>query len=106
LLSPSTPRLPIIFPLILQRWCVRQFLYVATNHIKPTLMFFAIDRCIHPTSEQDSQSKATKSLMKRCKHFLDYMATHPNASIRYYASDMILNVHSDASYVSAPNARS
>lgn len=52
------------------------------------------------------QSKATKSLMQRCKHFLDYMATHPNASIRFYASDMILNVHSDASYLSAPNARS
>ena len=52
------------------------------------------------------QSKATESLIKRCKHFLDYMATHPNAKIRYYASDMILNVHSDASYLSAPNARS
>ena len=44
--------------------------------------------------------------MKRCRHFLDYMATHPNAKLRYYASDMVLNVHSDASYLSAPNARS
>jgi hypothetical protein len=35
------------------------------------------------------QSKATESLMKRSKHFLDYMATHPNAKIRYYPSDMI-----------------
>ena len=34
------------------------------------------------------------------------MATHPDATIRYYASDMILNVHSDASYLSVPNARS
>ena len=34
------------------------------------------------------------------------MATHPNAKLRYYASDMVLNVHSDASYLSAPNARS
>jgi hypothetical protein len=31
---------------------------------------------------------------------------HPNAKIRYRASDMILNVHSDASYLSAPKARS
>lgn len=52
------------------------------------------------------QAKATENTMKRCKQFLDYMATHPDAKIRYYKSDMILNVHSDASYLSAPNARS
>jgi hypothetical protein len=34
------------------------------------------------------------------------MWTHPNAKIRYRASDMILNVHSDASYLSAPKAHS
>ena len=34
------------------------------------------------------------------------MWTHPDAIIRYCASDMILNVHSDASYLSAPKARS
>jgi hypothetical protein len=33
------------------------------------------------------------------------MATHPNASIRYYASDMILNLHSGASYLSARDAK-
>ena len=44
--------------------------------------------------------------MKQCRNFLDYMATHPNAKIRYYASDMVLNVLSDASYLSAPNAQS
>ncbi len=32
------------------------------------------------------------------------MWTHPDAIIRYCASDMILNVHSDASYLSAPKA--
>jgi len=32
------------------------------------------------------------------------MWTHPDAIIRYRASDMILNVHSDASYLSAPKA--
>ena len=34
------------------------------------------------------------------------MATHPDATIRYHASDMILNVHLDASYLSVKNARS
>ena len=34
------------------------------------------------------------------------MATNPDAIIRFRASDMLLNVHSDASYLSAPKARS
>ena len=34
------------------------------------------------------------------------MATNPEAKIRYYASDMVLNVHSDPSYLTAPKARS
>ncbi len=42
--------------------------------------------------------------MERVNHFLDYMWTHPDAIIWYHASDMILNVHSDASYLSAPKA--
>ena len=33
------------------------------------------------------------------------MATHPQMVIRYYASDMVLNVYSDASYLTAPKAR-
>ena len=37
---------------------------------------------------------------------LDYLATNPNATIRYHASKMILNIHSDASYLSEPNAKS
>ena len=52
------------------------------------------------------QTKATENTLKQCRQFLDYMATHPNVTIHYYASDMILNVHSDASYLSVPNARS
>lgn len=34
------------------------------------------------------------------------MATHPDEKIFYHASDMVLNVHSDASYLTAPKARS
>jgi hypothetical protein len=44
--------------------------------------------------------------MKQVNQFLDYMWTHPDAIIRYRASDMILNVHSDAFYLSAPKSRS
>ena len=34
------------------------------------------------------------------------MATNPEATIRYHVSNMILNVHSDASFHSASRARS
>jgi hypothetical protein len=37
---------------------------------------------------------------------LDYLATHPDATIRYHAYDMILNIHIDSSYLSVSNARS
>jgi hypothetical protein len=37
---------------------------------------------------------------------LDYVATHPDAIVSYAKSNMILGVHSDASYLSEPNARS
>jgi hypothetical protein len=34
------------------------------------------------------------------------MATHPDAKLQYCASDMVLNVHSNALYLSAPHAQS
>ena len=55
---------------------------------------------------EEQVSKPTENTMKRVKQFLDYMYTHPDAKIRYRASDMILNIHSDASYLSATKARS
>ncbi len=58
-------------------------------------------------SEISSQQSApTENTMKQVNQFLDYMWKHPDAIIRYRASDMIFNVHSDASYLSAPKARS
>ena len=53
-----------------------------------------------------NQANQTQATMKRVRQLLDYMASHPKAIIRYYASDMILNVHSDASYMSAGKGRS
>ncbi len=50
------------------------------------------------------QSAPTENTMERVNQFLDYMWTHTDAIIWYHASDMILNVHSDASYLSAPKA--
>ena len=52
------------------------------------------------------QAKPTESTMKRVHQLLDYMATYPKAIIRFRTSDMILNIHSDASYFSAGRGRS
>ena len=46
------------------------------------------------------QMEATKDTMKRVIHLLDYLAAHPNVVVRYHASEMILNMHSDVSYLS------
>jgi hypothetical protein len=52
------------------------------------------------------QATPTENTRKQVKQFLDYMWTHPNAKIHYRTSNMILNVHFDASYLSAPCTRS
>jgi hypothetical protein len=52
------------------------------------------------------QTKATEKTKAATNQMLDYLATHPYAAIRYHASDMILHIHSDASYLSVSNARS
>ena len=44
--------------------------------------------------------------MKLCKLFLDYMESQEEAVLTYKASDMVLAVHSNASYLSEPKARS
>jgi hypothetical protein len=55
---------------------------------------------------ETEQTKATEKTQSATNQMLDYLATHPDATIRYYASAMILHIHSDASYLSVSNARS
>jgi ribonuclease D len=50
-------------------------------------------------------TKVTEKTEAATNQMLDYLAAHPDATIRYHASDMILNIHSDASYLSVSNAR-
>jgi hypothetical protein len=52
------------------------------------------------------QTKVTEKIQAATNQLLDYLANHPDAAIRYHASDMILHIHSDASYLSVSNARS
>jgi hypothetical protein len=53
-----------------------------------------------------AQSIATQHTIHATNQILDYCATHPDATITYRASDMILKIHSDASYLVEPKARS
>ena len=52
------------------------------------------------------QSKATDNTSKNITKLLNYLATHPEAVIKYHASGMQLYVHSDASYLSVIKDRS
>ncbi len=78
--------------------CIQQvigsFLYYAWA-VNPTILMALSDI---PT-QQDAPTENTR---KQVEQFLDSMWTYPNAKIRYRASDMILNIHSNASYLSAP----
>jgi hypothetical protein len=42
------------------------------------------------------QTKATEKTQAATSQLLDYLATHTDSTIRYHASDMMLQIHSDA----------
>ena len=73
-----------------------------------TFLFYArgIDGGILPTLSALAlqQVQPTENTMKLCKLFLDYMASQEEAVLTYKASDMVLAVHSVASYLSEPKA--
>ena len=58
------------------------------------------------SSIASQQSKPTQSTKTTAQQLLDYVASQEDAILTYNASDMILAAHSDASYLSEPNARS
>jgi hypothetical protein len=80
------------------------------QQIVGTLLFYA--RAIDTTmlvalgTLASAQSQGTEATAKAVTRLLNYAASHPDAVLRYHASDMILYVHSDASYLSEPKARS
>ena len=46
------------------------------------------------------QESPTANTMRKIKQLLDYSATHPDAAVTYWSSNMVLAAHSDASYLS------
>ena len=51
-------------------------------------------------SISEQQAKGTDKTYADTLWLLNYATTHPNATIRYTASDMVLHIHSNASYLS------
>jgi hypothetical protein len=64
--------------------------------------------CILPAlKEIASEQAAPATDTRETTHMLlDYLPTYPNAVLRYYASNMILKITSDAAYLVRPKARS
>ena len=69
-----------------------------------TLLYYSIE--VDPTiltalgSIAAQQSKGTEKTYPDTLWLLNYAATHPNAKISYTSRNMILYIHSDASYLS------
>jgi hypothetical protein len=75
-----------------------------------TLLYYA--RAVDPTLIMSinvlasEQSNATEVTADKGIKLLNYCNTHPETKIRYHASDMILHINSDASYLSENEAQS
>ena len=52
------------------------------------------------------QTKGTERTMEKALQVIDYLTTHPDATIQFCATDMVMNIHLDAQYLLAPNSRS
>jgi hypothetical protein len=52
------------------------------------------------------QAIPTQHTIEKCKQFLDYAVAQEYKVITYRKSNMVLAIHSDASYLSEPKAHS
>ena len=52
------------------------------------------------------QALSTTRTINIINHFLDYVASHPIAKLRYHKSKMFLHIHSDGSYLSVDKSKS
>jgi hypothetical protein len=74
-----------------------------------TLLYYA--RAVDPTLIMQinvlasTQSTATNVTTDKVIKLLNYCNTRPETKIRYHSSDMILHIHSDASYLSEDEAK-
>jgi hypothetical protein len=75
-----------------------------------TLLYYA--RAVYPTLIMpinvlaSEQTNATEVTADKVIKLLNYCNTHQETKIRYHASDMILHIHSDVSYLSENESKS
>jgi hypothetical protein len=66
--------------------------------------FLYYSQAVNPTMNvtlstlASQQTKGTEQSKKDAAKFLNYCGTHPEATLQYHALDMILKIHSNASY--------
>jgi hypothetical protein len=82
-----------------KKWSAPYYTYYARAVVDNTML-------VALGTISSAMSKGTDATMKAVTHLLNYCATHLNATVRFTKSGMILRIHSDASYLSEPNARS
>jgi hypothetical protein len=63
--------------------------------VDPTVLMPIKDIATEKTTATGKTQTATSQLW-------DYLVTHPDTTIRFYESDMILHIHSDATYFQFP----
>ncbi len=80
------------------QWVIRSILYYARTVNLTVLMALS--------TIASKQAKGTENTVLKTKQLLDYLAMHPNVTVRFHASDVMLNIHSDESYLSEANAHS
>jgi hypothetical protein len=51
------------------------------------------------------QANGTQAVADACHQLLNYVAMHPNAGICYKAYNMVLSIHTDASYLFKPGGK-
>jgi hypothetical protein len=56
------------------------------------------------SSLASQQANPTEKTMELCKQFLNYMAAQEDAILTYHASDMVLAIQSNTSYLSKPKS--
>ena len=80
------------------------------QHIVGSILYYAwavdITVLMALSSIASQQTQGTTNTMAKAKQLLDCFATHPDATIQFTVSDMVLNVHLDTSYLSETNAHS
>ena len=102
----STPQSPTISPLSppLDLKGTRRIQAIAG-----TFNFYSeVDPCIKPALNEIGtvQAKPTMNTNAKAQMLMDYLHYHPNAVLRFHASDMVLQVESDAAYLVLPHAHS